>query len=218
MLQFLQANGTASDRKLKLFAVACVRGLWRLIHDERSRTAVCAAETDADGEARAGELARAVELAGEAGRDADAEAGREWQTDVWAAWFASMAVAGASDGGAAWQAVEAMVREPGPAGWPQVKRHHCDLLRDLFGPLPSRPVSVSPSVRAWNGGTVLRLAQAAYEERTLPAGTLEHARLDVLADAVEEAGCQDAELLVHLRSPGPHVRGCWAVDCLLGRS
>ena len=42
-------------------------------------------------------------------------------------------------------------------------------------------------------------------------------RLAVLFDALEEAGCDDAEILNHLRSPGPHVRGCWAVDLLLGK-
>jgi hypothetical protein len=42
-------------------------------------------------------------------------------------------------------------------------------------------------------------------------------RLAVLADALEEAGCNDAEILTHLRSPGPHVRGCWALDLILGK-
>jgi hypothetical protein len=41
--------------------------------------------------------------------------------------------------------------------------------------------------------------------------------MPVLADALEEAGCQDADILVHLRGPEPHVRGCWVVDLLLGK-
>ena len=53
--------------------------------------------------------------------------------------------------------------------------------------------------------------------RSLPAGTLDPARLAVLADALEDAGCTDAGLLGHLRGPGPHVRGCWAVDLLIGK-
>ena len=61
------------------------------------------------------------------------------------------------------------------------------------------------------------MAEAAYEQRELPAGTLDPARLTVLADALEDAGCADADLLGHLRGPGPHVRGCWAVDLLLGK-
>jgi hypothetical protein len=76
----------------------------------------------------------------------------------------------------------------------------------------------SAAVPAWNDSTVVRLAQAAYEERHLPAGTLDTGRLAVFADALEEAGCMDADILGHLRGPGPHVRGCWAVDLCLGKS
>jgi len=87
------------------------------------------------------------------------------------------------------------------------------LIRDIFGN-PFRPVSVNP---AWLTPTVTGLANATYDECTLPSGELDAARLAVLADALEEAGCQDADILGHLRSPGPHVRGCWPVDVLLGR-
>ena len=76
----------------------------------------------------------------------------------------------------------------------------------------------SAAVLAWNDATVVRLAQAAYEERHLPAGTLDNGRLAVLADALEEAGCTDADLLSHLRGSGPHVRGCWPVDLCMGKS
>jgi hypothetical protein len=51
----------------------------------------------------------------------------------------------------------------------------------------------------------------------IPAGTLDKDRLAVLADALEDAGCDDAVLLDHLRGPGPHVRGCFVVDLLTGR-
>ena len=80
--------------------------------------------------------------------------------------------------------------------------------------LPPRPVPLDPS---WRTADVLSLAQAAYDNRALPAGTLEPARLALLADALEDAGCTDAEILGHLRGPGPHVRGCWAVDLVGGR-
>jgi hypothetical protein len=83
-------------------------------------------------------------------------------------------------------------------------------LRDRFGN-PFRPFpSLAPSVLAWNGGTVLKLAQSIYEERAFD-------RLPVLADALEEAGCTDAEVLTHRRSGGEHVRGCWVVDLVLGK-
>jgi hypothetical protein len=93
---------------------------------------------------------------------------------------------------------------------------HPALLREIFGN-PFRPVSVRPAWLAWNDGAVPRLARAAYEERSLPAGTLDRARLAVLADALEEAGCADPDILSHLRG-GPHVRGCWAIDLLLGNA
>jgi hypothetical protein len=64
----------------------------------------------------------------------------------------------------------------------------------------------------------VNLAQALYEERELPSGHLDAARLAVLADMLEEAGCANPRLLGHLRGPGPHVRGCWAVDLVLGQS
>jgi hypothetical protein len=51
----------------------------------------------------------------------------------------------------------------------------------------------------------------------LPSSELDTARLTVLADALEEAGCGDGEMLGHLRSAGPHVRGCWALDLVLGK-
>jgi hypothetical protein len=86
-------------------------------------------------------------------------------------------------------------------------------LRDIAGN-PFRPVSLDS---AWRTPTVSSLAQAAYENRSLPSGHLDNARLMILADAVEEADCTDAAVLDHLRSPGPHVRGCWVVDLLTGR-
>ena len=76
------------------------------------------------------------------------------------------------------------------------------LVRDLFGN-PFRPVRLDP---AWRTPDVLQLAQAAYEHRALPAGTLEAERLLLLADALEDAGCTNTDLLDHLRSEGPHVR------------
>jgi hypothetical protein len=61
------------------------------------------------------------------------------------------------------------------------------------------------------------MASAIYEERALPEGTFDPGRLAVLADALEEVGAADPDLLGHLRGPGPHVRGCFAVDAVLGK-
>jgi hypothetical protein len=91
------------------------------------------------------------------------------------------------------------------------------LLYEVIGKHLFRETAVASPHRDWDR-TVIQVAEAAYDERQLPEGTLDPARLAVLADALEDAGCNDAELLGHLRSPGPHVRGCWAVDLVLGKS
>src|SRR5207244_1694887 len=100
-----------------------------------------------------------------------------------------------------------------PSRLADAQREQLSLLHDIFGN-PFRPVPLDP---AWRTPTVVALAQAAYDNRIMPAGRLDPARLAVLSDALEEAGCQDADILGHLRSPGLHVRGCWALDLLLGK-
>jgi hypothetical protein len=85
----------------------------------------------------------------------------------------------------------------------------CDLLRCIFGN-PFRPVAVGPSWLTWNDGTVVKIAQAIYYDRAFD-------RLPVLADALEEAGCHEPDILAHCRQPGEHVRGCWGVDLILGK-
>src|SRR5262245_22094175 len=104
---------------------------------------------------------------------------------------------------------------PTPADpiWAAEEEAQANLVRDIRGN-PFRPVAFDG---AWRTPTVLQLAQSAYEERRLPRGLLDPARLAVLADALEEGGCTAAELLAHLRSGGEHVRGCWALDAVLGR-
>jgi hypothetical protein len=84
------------------------------------------------------------------------------------------------------------------------------LLHDIIGPLPFRQVRIDPSWLVWNGGIVRRLAEGIYNERAFD-------RMPVLGDALEEAGCRDKEVLAHLRSPGPHARGCWVLDLILGK-
>jgi hypothetical protein len=86
------------------------------------------------------------------------------------------------------------------------------LVRDIFGN-PFRPAGLITGCRT---PTTLSIAQAAYEDRGMPSGQIVPARLAVLADALEDAGCMDDAVLTHLRLPGPHVRGCWALDAILG--
>lgn len=95
----------------------------------------------------------------------------------------------------------------------EARLQQANLLRDIFATVAPIPASVL----AWNGGTVVSLARAAYENGRRPSGHLDRARLCVLADGLEEAGHDDAGLLAHLRWPGRHVRGCAAIDAVLGR-
>jgi hypothetical protein len=83
----------------------------------------------------------------------------------------------------------------------------CELIRDIFGN-PFRPVAVDPS---WRTSTVVALAQQMYESR-------DFAPMPVLADALQDAGCDNEDVLAHCRGAGPHVRGCWVVDLILGKS
>lgn len=91
------------------------------------------------------------------------------------------------------------------------RAYHSHLLKDLVGN-PFRPTSITPELRT---RTIRALAQAAYEERILPSGELDAVRLAVLADALEDAGCTNPDILDHLRGAGPHVRGCFVVDSCL---
>jgi hypothetical protein len=238
MLDWLRTNGVLSERKARLFAVACCRRIWPLV-EQRGRRAVEVAERFADA------LATGAEL------DAAREEARRWSEvcqmvatydpfddgGVAAAEAMALAVEAAQAGFvvcAPERAVAATVlttttrhdswkdrqfasvwTEAKSAAQGAMRGELAGLLRDLFGPLPFRPVTLDPACRT---PQVVALAQAAYDQRELPAGALDPARLAVLADAVEEAGCDQADLLSHLRGPGPHVRGCWAVDLVLGKS
>jgi hypothetical protein len=80
------------------------------------------------------------------------------------------------------------------------------LLRDVFGN-PFRPVVFEPS---WATATVVSLARSVYEAR-------DFVPMPILADALQDAGCADEAILGHCRGAGPHVRGCWVVDLVLGK-
>ncbi|MCI0699979.1 MAG: hypothetical protein L0241_02715 [Planctomycetia bacterium] len=80
------------------------------------------------------------------------------------------------------------------------------LLRCIFGN-PFRPVSFSA---AWRTDTAVSLARQMYESR-------DFSLMPILADALQDAGCDNATILDHCRGPGPHVRGCWVVDLVLGK-
>ena len=88
-----------------------------------------------------------------------------------------------------------------------LRRAYMGILREVVGN-PFRPVTFSPS---WRTDTAVALARTMYQSRDFSA-------MPILADVLEDAGCTDQLILDHLRGPGPHVRGCWALDLILGKS
>jgi hypothetical protein len=225
MLASLRDAGKLSERKLRLFACACCRRAWHLLLDERSRQAVETAERYADKQADEGSLLSAHEGATRAYRTAQTPVShfssnlarlcsapelvsRDWIADrdvdgiVVVAEVAAEAVAFAADpvrGSLTWYA--AARGEQGV---------QCSVLRDLVGSLVRPRPALHPSCLAWGRETVVSLAAAIYDGRRWD-------ELPVLGDALEEAGCYDWDVLSHCRRPGPHARGCWLLDAVLGR-
>lgn len=207
MLRHLRRR--ASDRKRRLFIAACCRRIWDLL-DEDGRGAVEVAEryadgaaTDRDRQAASGRLVPRI-LEGSAGAVTGAYgAVRKDVRDTRLHVGTTLAVAAAAGAGgdrrdrphrqaAARQAEEAA----------QVA-----ILRCMFGN-PFHPVALDPS---WLTSAVTALAQQMYAGRDFHA-------MPILADALQDAGCDDEQVMGHCRGPGPHVRGCWVVDLILGKT
>jgi hypothetical protein len=207
-------------RKLRLFKVACCRRVWPLLVDPRSRAAVEAAERFADGAIGAAELRVAAELARTAvdalspgphvsgfalslaAQAADGTASDALDTRSVADYASAAARAAASHAGGG--------RAAGHAARAAEQAAQCRLLRDLLGNPFEAVLSAEPAWLVRDGAAARNLAAAIYEERAFD-------RLPILADALEDAGCEDAAVLTHCRSGGEHVRGCWVVDLLLGK-
>jgi hypothetical protein len=209
-----------SDRKLRLFGCACVRGVWNDLPDDALRRATEVCERFADGFATAEELRATRDMAhtsyqGIGDIIADHSALAVTGLCQAKAWFP---MGEGSSAGIAAVAAEAWSGQdlPWHVAWDKAKQTHCQLLRDVSGN-PFHPVTLDPSWQTWNGGTLPKLAQAAYEDRQLPLGLLDSHRMGVLADAFEEAGCTRPEILDHARQQSGHIRGCWLIDLLTGR-
>ena len=208
MLEFLR--GMASNRKLRLFVVACCRRVWDGLRDVRSRTAVEVAERFADGNASADDLLEAYDAAYTAVDDC-----------------LEHSVFSEDQANAAYLAAAANVDEereqydpfPGDVALHSIgyaidgllkdcQAKQAVLVREIFGN-PFRAVSLD---LAWLTSDVLALARGIYEERAFD-------RMPILADALQDAGCTNEDVLNHCRDPhAPHVRGGWVVDLLLGKA
>jgi hypothetical protein len=224
MLQFLPRRGL--DRKLRLFACACARRVSDLISDERPRTALAVAERYVEGQACLQELKKAWKAAKAFGEQ------QEKQRPERPSYYPNLAAQHAAYGGdgrpagayaAAMSASACAARYA--AGVAAAGRSGTDrdklskegraaesatqacMLRDIIG----NPFQDAPKVESsWLISRVLELAQKIYDDQSFE-------QMNVLGDALEQAGCKDAKLLSHLRDAGPHVRGCWALDLILGK-
>ncbi len=198
------------DRKLRLFACACCRRIWRLLPSERCRQAVFTCERYLDGAERRKRLKAARTGLRRHGEEAYVGVAAQAVGAVW--WAVLERHSGSSVAWHVWRCAAKAAEDERAE-----RRAQCHLLRDILG----NPFHILPSPAAswlaWNDGAVAHLARAIYNERSLPEGTLDGGWLAVLADALAEAGCIDADLLAHLCSSGPHVRGCYVLDALLGK-
>jgi hypothetical protein len=208
MLQYLcDRRGAArrknGRRKLRLLACACCRRVWHKLTEERDRHIVLVAEDLADG------LASAEEV----------DSARRRCLDRTEYIFPAIRVAIATTAPQPRAAVQevlfgvcAAVASHGvgyPERWKAEGKALAGVMREVFGN-PFRVPAVKRAWLSWNDGAVRRLAQHVYDERAFD-------HLPVLADALEDAGCADGDILGHCRSGGEHVRGCWAVDLILGK-
>jgi hypothetical protein len=178
----------SSPRKLRLFACHCCRRVWAGLSNA-NRAAVETAENFADGLASPVELEAVQLLLGESG-----EVGG-------VGWYVS--------GSKAFQAAQAAIRDASQlAESPTAEvAAHAQLLRDIFG----NPFRWETFAREWRTDTAVTLARQMYESREFSA-------MPILADALQDAGCDNEDILTHCRDANlVHVRGCWVVDRVLGK-
>jgi hypothetical protein len=192
--QMLNQLGKAvSKRKLRLLACACCRPDWDSLSED-CRRMLLLAERFADGQARKGEMPIGLK--------------HFWHMDRSTRVVFRIAYRHAS-----LASLRSAVQESRFVGvrdledWKTQDPTQAKLLREVFGN-PFRPVNFR---RTWRTPTATALATAIYDARAFE-------RLPILADALEDAGCDEAALLEHCRSGGEHVRGCWALDLVLGLS
>jgi len=221
MLEFVRAK--ASSRKLRLVALACCRSVWHLLTHPGSRRAIELLEIRLDQASISDEEWRAINHAAREGFKANQTpacmGANSPRTPTCAAAYAVVRSCDEQPiyaaGGACYQSVNAQARYQlqrvgaqafFPARPEPDFRSRSDLIHCIFGN-PFRPVTINP---AWLTTTVTNLAQAIYVDRAFD-------RLPILADALEDAGCSQQDILSHLRGGGEHCRGCWVVDLLLGR-
>ncbi len=203
----------ASARKARLFAVACCRRAWHLMTDDRHRAAVEAFERFADDLLSEDEFQ--VVLAPVIGlwRMLPPATSVEWDPVHYLTGATRHLVGTRDAADAANYAERGIARAAGvrgSQGWlaaRNVERNaQGELMRDITGLTPSAAL-FDP---VWRTDTAVLLARQMYESREFGA-------MPILADVLQDAGCDNTGILDHCRGPGPHVRGCWVVDLVLGK-
>jgi hypothetical protein len=206
--------GKAGDRKFRLFACGCLRRIWRYLVDDRSRAAVETAERYADRQAIFADLRQARAAAQEAvntlaGSQGGPSRSRSEESHArWQAVQAAAAVVQDTGWDVACQTAELAMRALGVHAMEEHEAQ-CRLLRDVFGN-PYHPVRLEKAWLNWNSGLAPHMAKMLYEQSSFE-------ELPILADALEDAGCDNYLVLDHLRSGEEHTRGCWVLDTLLGK-
>jgi hypothetical protein len=218
----LSERGGISERKLILFGCACCRHHWEQFPNDACRSGVRAAERFADG------LIDSRELRGRRSRILSKQPNLFWPEDYGchtelAGYFATFDEAAAREFTARhplegiiddnlarskYEVASLLAANPVDAsfGYEYEMSYHVHFLKDVVGN-PCRPVVLEPD---WATPTVLRLAEALYEGWCFDD-------MEILGDALEEAGCAAASVLAHCRNGEMHVRGCHVVDAILGK-
>jgi hypothetical protein len=203
-------EGTGTERQFRLVMCAALERIWPAIKDVRSREAVEVVRRFADRRATKEQLEEASRKAFAAYRNSsasgmDAAAGNAAYCVTY-----SRSDRGVSVAHAVFADIKGVCRRDKRFSAAAEVAVHCRLFRCVFGDpfLPRR--GADRSLLEWNNGVVRQMAKVIYREQRWPD-------LPVLADALEEAGCDEAGMLEHCRDGGLHVRGCWAVDGLLGK-
>jgi hypothetical protein len=197
-------------RKLRLYGCACARRALAFVPDERFHAGLDAAERFADGDLNRVQVKsfRASVLSARLDLKRDHNVRRE-QHETTQAVFQVLkekpldAFAGHKSARYAFAAFATDWR----TGFEVEERAQMAIAYDIFGN-PFRPVAIDPS---WLTSDVRTLAEGIYQDRAFD-------RMPILADALQDAGCDNEDILNHCRGDGPHVRGCWVVDLVLGKS
>ncbi len=206
-----------TERKLRLLGCGCCRAVWDLFTDDRSRAAVEVVERFADGDATETEMwaaYRESSVARDLAVGPDSTASRRHRSlagrcTSWAAHVLTNVSPHPNPVPVVQDDLIEALAQLQHAQWGRfrsVRASQVELVREVFGN-PFRPVVFNP---AWRTDTVLALASQMYGSRQFGA-------MPILADALQDAGCENEAILAPCRQPSAHARGCWVADELLGR-